>query len=229
MASFQSLPDYWLSQPSIKFGKEEASACDAFLAKAMTYGVDRFLDYNLPFPKWRFFCYVAEQQKVALHGSNNMEIESFEARQSNDLQEFGAQKAVYAAADGIWPMYFAIVDREKSPSIINAAIQIEQKDGSLGEPYYLFSISKKAIGNDPYRNGAVYLLPLASFVHEPPIDTGTVRVQSAQLASLEDVVPFAKILVAPEDFPFLAEMRSHDDERLQEYATAMMQGLPWPE
>src|SRR5690349_1918883 len=98
MAATQLLPDYWLLRPPMEFGEEEARACDALLAKARTQGVDRFLDYTLPFPKWQFLCYVAEQGKVALHGSGNLEIKRFETRQPHDLQEFGAQKAVYAAA-----------------------------------------------------------------------------------------------------------------------------------
>jgi len=54
-------------------------------------------------------------------------------------------------------------------------------------------------------------------------------VHIAQLASFEPVQPLAKLTVAPEDFPFLAQIRGHDDARLQEYADALQNGLPWPE
>ena len=47
-------------------------------------------------------------------------------------------------------------------------------------------------------------------------------------ASFEYVRPLAKLAVAPEDFPFLQQIRGHDDERLQDYATALQTGSPWP-
>jgi hypothetical protein len=36
-------------------------------------------------------------------------------------------------------------------------------------------------------------------------------------------------MIAPEDFPFLTHIRGHNDQRLQEYATALQTGAPWPE
>jgi hypothetical protein len=57
----------------------------------------------------------------------------------------------------------------------------------------------------------------------------TLRVHIAQLASPQAVTPLAKLAIAPEDFPFLAQMRTHDDGRLELYAEAMINGLPWPE
>jgi hypothetical protein len=223
------LPDYWLTQPQMPLAEDERAACDDLLAVALAQGAARPLDYTLVIPKWRFLCYVAEAHKLALHGSNNGEIPRFEPRQPVDREAFGAQNAVYAAADGIWPMYFAVVDRQKSPSVINACITLEQGDGAISHPYYFFSISQQAVGRQPYCNGVVYLLPRASFVAQPPKEVGPLRVHIAQLASLEAVTPLAKLAVAPEDFPFLAQMRTHDDAQLDLYAEAMSQGLPWPE
>jgi hypothetical protein len=42
------------------------------------------------------------------------------------------------------------------------------------------------------------------------------------------VQPLAKLTVTPEDFAFLMQIRGHDDQRLQEYATALQTGAPWP-
>jgi hypothetical protein len=53
-------------------------------------------------------------------------------------------------------------------------------------------------------------------------------VHIAQLASFEAVQPLAKLTVTPTDFPFLADIRGHDDQRLAEYATALETGAPWP-
>jgi hypothetical protein len=224
-----SLPDYWLTLPPLFLDAAGRAACDVLLQHAIARGPDLWIDYTLPIPKWQFLNTIVQQHGLALHGSGNPEISRFEPRQPHDLEAFGAQNAVYAAADGVWPMYFAIVDRAKSPSIVNACIYVESPDGQLREPHYLFSISRQAVDRQPYHDGTVYLLPRASFVRQLPIQFGDWRVHTAQLASLEPVIPLAKLAVTPEDFPFLAQMRVHDDDRLAEYAAAMNQGLPWPE
>ena len=58
---------------------------------------------------------------------------------------------------------------------------------------------------------------------------GTSEVHIAQLASFSPVQPLAKLTVTPTDFPFLAHIRGHDDQRLAEYAKALQNGAPWPE
>jgi hypothetical protein len=86
--------------------------------------------YDLGAPKWQWLCHVAERGDVVLHGSPNPGIDRFEPRQSNDTAEFGNRRAVYAAADGIWPMYFAIVDRSAGGvSLVNSCHRIERRTG----------------------------------------------------------------------------------------------------
>lgn len=228
-SSADLLPAYWLPRPPMYLDATAREACDALLQAALAHGPAQPIAYTLPIPKWQFLCYVADVHGIALHGSGEAAIDRFVPRQPEDLDEFGAQNAVYAAADGIWPLYFAILNRTQSPTLINACIQIEQADGTLGEAHYFFSISQKAIGGQPYRQGMLYLLPRATFVRQPPIEVGAWRVHTTQLASLQAVAPLAKLAVSPEDFPFLAQMRVHDDARLAEYAQALQQGLPWPE
>jgi len=57
---------------------------------------------------------------------------------------------------------------------------------------------------------------------------GSYQVHIAQLASFVPVKPLATLTVTPEDCPFLAHIRGHHDERLEEYATALQTGAPWP-
>lgn len=223
------LPDYWLPQPPMALRADECRACDALLAHAWTQGASTPLAYTLQIPKWQFLCYVATQHHLALHGSASGEITCFEPRQSSDHDEFGAQNAVYAAADGIWPLYFAIVDRAKSRTLVNSCIRLEDDAGVMSKPYYCFSISQAAMAQQPYGNGYVYLLPSPTFVRQPAIRHDPWLVHVAQLASPEAVTPLAKLAVTPEDFPFLAQMRTHDDARLGQYAAAMGQALPWPQ
>jgi len=182
----------------------------------------------LPWPKWQFLCHLADHHDFALHGSGDPNIALFQPRQSQDLNEFGNQKAVYAASDGLWAMFFAIVDRDRVTSITNACVRLADQMGALHGPYYMFSVSQAALPNQPWRTGTVYILPRRTFTVQPSIAFGSNEVHIAQLASFEPVQPLAKLTVTPADFPFLAQIRGHDDARLQEYATAMQTGAPWP-
>ena len=182
----------------------------------------------MPWPKWQFLCHLADHHDIALHGSGDPNIALFEPRQSNDLNEFGNQKAIYAASDGLWAMFFAIVDRERVTSITNACIRLADEAGTLHGPYYVFSVSQSALPTQPWRTGTVYLLPRSTFTLQPPMSFGSNQVHIAQLASFVPVQPVAKLTVTPEDFPFLMQIRGHDDQRLQEYATALQTGAPWP-
>jgi hypothetical protein len=223
-----NLPDYWLPRPRMSLDDQAKRACDAFVQIAIAHGAATPLDFPLAIPKWQFLCYLVEHFPIVLHGSGNPHITTFEPHQPEDLREFGAQKAVYAAGDGIWPLYFAIVDRIKSPTIANACIRPEAADGTPDQAYYFFSISRQTIGQQPYRDGVVYLLPRDTFAQEPAITLGSERIHTVQYASPVAVQPLAKLAIVPEDFPFLAQMRVHDDARLEEYAAAMVQGLPLP-
>jgi hypothetical protein len=225
-----SLPNYWLPRPHYNLDPPLQAGFDAVLDAALARGPDQPMDYPLDAPRWLFLCYAAERRGLALHGSLDPNIERFKPRQPHDLREFGAQLAVYAASEGIWPMYFAIVDRLRYPTaIVNACIRLEAPDGTLSPPHYFFSVGRHVIDQQPYTSGMVYLLPRGPFRPEPPFPYGDYKVHTAQLASPEAVQPLAKLAVAPQDFPFLAHMRAHDDDRLAEYAQALSTGAPWPE
>jgi hypothetical protein len=223
------LPDYWLTRPSVDFDESIRIAFDDLLNTSISSGECPTIEFTLPGSKWQFLCHVADQHDIALHGSGNPNIDLFEPRQSNDLNEFGNQKAVYAASDGIWAMFFAIVDRDRVGSVTNACVRLADETGTVHGPFYVFSVSQSALPNQPWRTGTVYLLPRKSFMTQPSMAFGPSQVHIAQLASLEPVQPLAKLTVTPEDFPFLSQIRGHDDQRLQEYANALQTGAPWPQ
>ena len=222
------LPDYWLTRPSVNFGEGAQNAFDELLDTTLRIGGCPTIAYTLPFPKWQFLCHLGDRHDIALHGSGDPDIALFEPRQSHDLNEFGNQKAIYAAADGLWAMFFAVVDRERVTSITNACVRLGDETGTLHGPYYVFSVSQSALPGQPWRTGTLYLLSRSTFMTQPPMAFGPYQVHIAQLASFVPVQPLAKLTVTPEDFPFLRQIRGHDDQRLQEYATALQTGAPWP-
>jgi hypothetical protein len=224
------LPDYWLTRPPLELPAPTRSAFDALLAQIMAAGAHTGIDYTFPVPKWQFLCYLADQHGVVLHGTGDPHIQVFEPRPSSDLTEFGAQTAVYAARDGLWAMFFAILDRSGYPmTTTNACIQLADAAGPVGAPRYVFGISREALQRQPWRAGTVYLLPGDTFVNQPTLRFGSYEVHVPQLASLAPVTPLARLAVEPNDFPFLNDIRGIDDERLPEYGQAMQAGAPWPD
>ena len=224
------LPDYWLTRPALPLSALTRAEFDALLAGIKAAGANTLIDYTLAAPKWQFVCYLADQHSVVLHGTGDPRIAAFEPRPSNDLTEFGAQTAVYAARDGLWAMFFAVVDRTRySLTTTNACVQLADEAGQVSEPYYVFGISQDALRQQPWRTGMIYLLPGETFVNQPPLRFGPYEVRVPQLASLAPVTPFARLEVTPADFPFLKDIRGIDDNRLAEYGQAMQSGAPWPD
>jgi hypothetical protein len=224
------LPDYWLQRPILDLDSKTCADFDQMLARVKAGGITTRIDYSFNAPKWQFLCYMADQHGVVLHGTGDPGIQVFEPRPSNDLSEFGAQTAVYAAGDGLWAMFFAILDRSHFPiTTSNACIRLVDEAGRVSEPRYVFSISGTALRQRPWRKGVVYLLPGDTFANQPPLQFGPYEVRIPQLASLAPVRPFAKLEVDPEDFPFLKDIRGIDETRLAEYGQAMQTGAPWPE
>jgi hypothetical protein len=144
------------------------------------------------------------------------------------VDEFGNRTAVYAASDGIWAMFFAIVDRERYVrSLNNACFRVIREDGSRTEPYYFFSINGDALPHDPWRKGTIYLLPRDTFEQQPPRLSRGHMAETQQWASLVAVKPIAKVAVGPEDFPFLSQIYPHDPAVVLERARNNPEGFPW--
>ncbi|MEU3889108.1 hypothetical protein [Streptomyces sp. NPDC029041] len=224
------LPAYWMTRPAPPPDPTTSSSFDRLLQQALADGPGEPIDYRLDAPKWQFLCHAADRGELLLHGSGDPAIGRFEPRQPDDSSEFGNRRAVFAAGDGLWPMYYAILNRDHHPmSLINGCARFADGDERLGEPHYYFSISAPALKQRPWRPGTVYLLPAGTFELQPRIRVGKVSVQPAQWASSLPVRPVAKLAVQPEDFPFLDRIRGHDDDRVRARAAADPDGFPWHE
>jgi hypothetical protein len=222
------LPDYWLERPPLELDAATQSAVDEFLARE-TPDVDAFLRQRREVTLWKFLCGVAGRRQIAFHGTGDPSIEEFEPREPIDFAPFGQQRAVFATSDPIWAMFYAIVDRDRYElTLNNGCILLLDADSGSEEPHYYFSISRGELHKRPWRTGHVYLLPGESFVEQPAGPYGGHHARVPQLASPVPVRPFARARVAPGEFPFLAQIRGHDDERLAEYAAAVMAAAPWP-
>jgi hypothetical protein len=226
------LPDYWIERPRLRAGRATQAAADAFLELADANGggrildVDAFLRASPRVVRWQFLCSVAARRRIAFHGTGDTQIERFEPREPVDFAPFGQQKAVFATSDPIWAMFYAIVDRVRHRLTLNNGCLLLE---DTGEAYYYFSVSQNALGLRPWRTGSLYLLSADTFVEQPGAVYAGNRARVPQLASPVAVTPFARLSVAPRSFPFLGRIRGHDDERLGEYARAVMAAEAWPD
>jgi hypothetical protein len=230
------LPDYWMERPAMPLGRSTRSAIDELLSLDREAVGDRPVDVDAllrergDVSRWQFLCGLAERRRIAFHGTGDPNIESFEPRKPIDFAPFGDQEAVFSTSDPIWAMFYAIVDRDRyRVTLNNGCILLTDSDGRRGVPYYYFSITRGALEQRPFRTGYVYFLPPQSFVEQPSTMYAGHAARVPQLASPVAVRPFARLRVAPTDFPFLAQIRGHDDDRLAEYAQAVMAAAPWPD
>ena len=223
------LPDYWIERPPLRSSASTRAAIDEFLAAADD-ARNVPLDVEVDTERWEFLCGVAERRRIAFHGTGDGGIECFQPRRPIDYAPFGDQEAVFATSDPIWAMFYAIVDRDRYEiTLNNACIILDDVEGRPGTPHYYFSISRGPLRERPWRDGYVYFLPADTFVEQPPGEYAGHSARVPQLASPVPVTPFARLRVSPDDFPFLAQIRGHEDERLSEYARAVMAAAPWPE
>jgi len=224
----RNITDFLERRPPMPTDTATLDAFDSLYDDAVAAGPGTPIDYRLAPPRWQFICHIADTRSVVLHGSGNPDITRFEPRQPHDNTEFGNRNAVYAASDGLWPMYFAILDRDRYQiSLINSAVRPIEADESLGEPLYFFSISDTALAARPWRRGTLYFLPRNTFEQQPAGEFGGIRAAVAQWASAEPVTPLARIEVGPEDFPLLHRIRGHDRETTFARARANPDGFPW--
>lgn len=226
------LPDYWLERPPFRAGRATEAAVDAFLRATDADGggglvdVDSILREAPGVVRWHFLCSLGSRRRIAFHGTGDGSIERFEPREPVDFAPFGQQQAVFATSDPLWAMFYAIVDRGRHRlTLTNGCLVLEE----TGERRYFFTVSREALPARPWRTGYLYLLPADTFVEQPAASYAGYAARVPQLASPVPVTPFARLRVAPRSFPFLGRIRGHDDERLAEYAQAVMAAAPWPD
>ncbi|NJD57911.1 MAG: hypothetical protein C3F13_13115 [Anaerolineales bacterium] len=208
-------PSYLLSRPTFTLNPEKMAAFEALWQATPSGGL---VDYRLPYPKWEFLTYLCDSKELVLHGSQNQEINTVEPRQAKDQRAFSNQQAIYATTDGIWVIYFAIIDRKRfrELSLFNSCLQVCSAPGQLSEPMYFFSITQSVKEQEPWCQGMIYILPRDDFVQEEAHQILGVQVVFPHWISERAASPLARLDVGPDDFPFLEQIHGHNDEKLVE-------------
>jgi hypothetical protein len=163
-------------------------------------------------PVHTFVQWLMAREEFIFHGSNRTEITELEPRREsmevNNVGGHGNLGAVYGTHDGLWAMFFAIVDRSKLRGSIRNGVGTYTTDDGRSTDLYRFSVEYRSLADRPFRSGALYLFPRERFERIPLYPGGP---PSNEWACFDPVSPLAAISVTPDDFPFLDQIGGHDD------------------
>lgn len=220
--------DYFLPQPPFDLTMQNQTAFERLFGLSSCGSA---VDYQLSYPKWQFLSYLCSTREFVLHGSQDADIQVVEPRKAMDIKAISNQNAIYATTDGIWSIFFAIVDRRNFQplSLFNSCLNIRISSHNVLGPLYFFSITHSALLRQPWCDGMVYILPRDGFIQEAAQHVSGAEIIFPHWYSFNSATPISKLPVQPDDFPFLRQVHGHNDERLVELSTANPNGFPWEE
>ena len=141
-----------------------------------------------------FLKFLADKGEFLFHGTNSSEIEELEPRQANcRAKNFGNLNAVYATTDPVLPIYHSVFNKKYFSGIHSSGVTNDK---------YTFKIDGKFKDEKVWTNGCVYILDKSKFEQGTDDDGELID----EFASVDPVKPLAKMLVTPEDFPYLDEV-----------------------
>lgn len=140
-----------------------------------------------PYPLHQLLTYLVSERDFLLHGSNDPDLRELEPRPARDL---GTElQAVVACDDGIWPLFYAVVNRERVEAMFTNCLHVGRPPGV--RRFYMFAIVADPAAEETWARGVVYALPRDGFRHE----------WGNEWVSEHRVQPHLRIPVAPADFP----------------------------
>lgn len=195
--------------PVLRWSGEEVETFDRLLARAR----DRhggLLDCNPGIQNHRFVSYATERSGLLAHGSSRGGLDRLEPGDQGDLNGRPV-RAVFASSDGIWAMFFAILDWSRVAGTFNGTRRFNTPDGDFKG--YVFTVLTNGQPGPPFHPGWIYLAERTGFsmsLHKDGAD-------SDEWLSPSPVVPLARLSVQPEDFPFLAGVTVHESDQSQSH------------
>ena len=148
-----------------------------------------------------------------------------------DVRSCSNQNAIYATTDGIWSIFFAVVDRKNFQplSLFNSCLIIRVSSQNVRGLLYFFSITHSALIQQPWCNGMVYILRRDGFIQEAAQQVSDAEIVFPHWYSSQPTIPIARLAVQPSEFPFLRQVHGHNDRKLAELSAANPNGFPWKE
>jgi hypothetical protein len=210
-------PGSGLIAPGLDLEAVEVEACEAAWARLAHPSHVADLDLR-GVAIHRFIQWLMLEERVIFHGSNNRDLtELTPIRRSMEIMNLGGRGnlgSVYGTHDGLWSMFFAVVDRSRLRGSIRNGVDRHFAPSDEWIDLYHFSVHHEMLGLRPFTTGALYLMPREQFERVPLYPGGP---PSNEWACPHTVASLARLLVRPEDFPFLDEIGGHDDGPLIDF------------
>ncbi|MGZ4318917.1 MAG: hypothetical protein ACXVRD_06285 [Gaiellaceae bacterium] len=144
---------------------------------------------DCPFPVHELLTHLVLERGLLLHGSNDASLAWLKPRPARDFRT--ELRAVVATDDGVWPLFYAVIDRERVESVFTACVHAGRRR------VYLFATS----GEPAWTRGAVYAVPREGFRRE----------WGREWVAARPVEPVLRVLVGPEDFPLREDVLAVDE------------------
>ena len=202
----QILNRLFLNAPEMEITEEKRQSFESLIHPFLIDPNGEEINYQVSYPKQEFLRYLVSEKQVLLHGSNHSEIEELKPRSQSDWNGKPIE-AVFASGDGIWPMFFAVVQHQNYHGSYRNGCFLIRESPDIENRYYFFSLNRDYQVKAPWQNGMIYILPKKTF-HQTA--SGTIRFD--EWASLYAVKPIAKLSVSPKDFPFYPQVTWHNEQ-----------------
>ncbi len=188
---------YYLPVPVERFDSASEYEFESILGPALSSSSCSVIDYRNPRPKHQFLSYLASRRDLLLHGSNSTDIEVIEPW-SRATDNWSLPKAVYAASDGVIPVFFAVANRAE-PGVVRDIhrVRIATDDGVARYFYHIITTPTPTASFSRAR-GMVYVLPRTPFRPYRDRDGRSL----AEWVSQQPVRPLARVPVSLDDFPY---------------------------
>ena len=186
--------DFYHPAPIFSLNQQNSRDFENLYRETISQKTDHVItvDYNLPFPKHEFLTYLAEQKNLIMHGSAQSEIQILKPlRQGFETEEDQDTSGIYAAPDGILPIYYAVCDIRRITGQ-NSGYFTGTDDSGKKRRFYFLSVGVDSLREEPWTIGNVYILPRNTFIGG----------QGPNWTSRVPVRPLAKLPVSRKDLPF---------------------------
>ena len=155
---------------------------------------------SIAFPAHELLTHLVLHHGLLLHGTNNPDLEVIEPRPARDFGTY--VDAVAAADDGIWPIFYAVVARDRVEGVFTACLHLDRPPRL--RRFYMFRV----FGADPHdettwTSGAVYAVARDGFRRE----------WGNEWLAGNEVAPVLRVLVQPSDFPLRTRRADQDVAR----------------
>jgi hypothetical protein len=172
--------------PPVVFDPARRAAFEDLIAAAQPE--DGTIDVGrCPYPLHELLTYLVSERSLLLHGSNDLGLRVLEPRPARD---FGTElHAVVACDDGIWPIFYAVVTRERIKAMFTACTHLGRSPRV--RRFYMFAIVADPAAEETWTQGVVYALPRSGFRRE----------WGNEWVSGDRVRPLLRVPVTPADFP----------------------------